>query len=72
MSAWTPERRAKQAALIHTWKPWERSTGPRTAEGKAVASRNSWKHGGRSREMREWNKALAHMRRTLRELAERS
>jgi len=43
-----------------------------------VASRNSWKHGGRSREMREcremreWNKALAHMRRTLRELAERS
>lgn len=44
---WTPERRARQSALIREWSPWERSTGPRTAEGKARASRNAWKGGVR-------------------------
>ncbi len=39
-NGWTPERRARQAEQIRTWRPWEKSTGPRTAEGKAVASRN--------------------------------
>ena len=40
-NGWTPERRAMQTALIHTWKPWERSTGARTAAGKARSSRNA-------------------------------
>ena len=40
-NGWTPERRALQAALIRTWRPWERSTGPRTQSGKAAASRNA-------------------------------
>jgi hypothetical protein len=40
-SGWTMERRARQAALIRIWRPWEQSTGPRTAEGKARASRNA-------------------------------
>ena len=40
-NGWTPERRARQAVLIRNWKPWERSTGPRTPEGKAKASRNA-------------------------------
>jgi hypothetical protein len=31
--------------LIRTWKPWERSTGPRTPDGKAKASRNAYKGG---------------------------
>lgn len=39
--AWTPERRAKQAEAIRRWKPWEKSTGPRTPEGKARSSRNA-------------------------------
>ena len=34
-NGWTPERRARQAELIRNWKPWERSTGPRTTDGKA-------------------------------------
>jgi hypothetical protein len=38
---WTPERRALQAALIRLVKPWSKSTGPRTAAGKAVASKNA-------------------------------
>ena len=39
--AWTPERRARQAEAIRRWQPWTRSTGPRTAEGKAISSRNA-------------------------------
>lgn len=40
-SAWTPERRAKQREIIARTKPWERSTGPRTAKGKARSSQNA-------------------------------
>lgn len=40
-AAWTPERRAKQAENIRRWKPWKKSTGPRTPEGKARSSRNA-------------------------------
>ena len=46
---WSPERRARQAALIRGWAPWRRSTGPRTDEGKAVSSLNATRHGRRSR-----------------------
>ena len=42
-NGWTPERRARQAELISSWRPWERSTGPRTAEGKARASLNAYR-----------------------------
>ena len=31
--------------MIGTWRPWERSTGPRTPDGKAKASRNAYKGG---------------------------
>jgi hypothetical protein len=48
-SGWTSERRARQAALIRTWRPWEQSTGPRTAEGKARTSRNADKGGQRDK-----------------------
>lgn len=40
-AAWTPERRARQAEAIRRWKPWKKSTGPRTPEGKARSSRNA-------------------------------
>jgi hypothetical protein len=40
-NGWTDERRARQAELIRKWKPWEKSTGARTSEGKAVSSRNA-------------------------------
>ncbi len=55
-SNWTPERRARQAALIQTWKPWQKATGPRTPDGKATASRNAYK-GGHWRTLRD----LSHM-----------
>lgn len=39
--AWTPERRARQAEIIAKTKPWEKSTGPRTPEGKSTSSQNA-------------------------------
>lgn len=56
-TAWTPERRALQAALIRTWKPWERSTGPRTPDGKVAASRNAYK-GGHWLKLRELSRMV--------------
>ena len=43
----TPEHRHLRSQLIRAWKPWERSTGPRTPDGKAKVSRNAWKGGER-------------------------
>ncbi|MBN3993869.1 MAG: hypothetical protein HWQ36_26145 [Nostoc sp. NMS2] len=40
-------------------KPWEKSTGPRTLEGKAKSSQNNFKHGRRSRTMMEVNRIIA-------------
>ena len=65
-SGWTTERRARQALLIRTWRPWEKSTGPRTDEGKARASRNAFK-GGQWREVRELAKALSALLREQRD-----
>jgi len=60
-SAWTPERRVRQAALIRTWRPWDQSTGPRTAEGKAKAAGNAERFHG-------WTAELKAERQTVREL----
>ena len=46
-NGWTPERRARQAELIRNWKAWERSTGPKTPQGKAKVSRDAYKEGTR-------------------------
>ena len=56
-NGWTLERRARQAALIQRWKPWERSTGPKTLEGKARVSRNAFKGGCREL-LRQLSRAL--------------
>ena len=61
MTAWTPERKARQSALIRTWKPWTRSTGPRTATGKAEASRN------RQRALEKTRQEVADARKALTE-----
>jgi len=46
-NGWTDERKVKQARAIKRWRPWEHSTGPRTAEGKARVSRNAYRGGHR-------------------------
>ena len=40
---WTPEARARQAAMIRLWSPWKASTGPKTAKGKQMAALNRQK-----------------------------
>jgi hypothetical protein len=44
-NGWTEERRRRQSELIHSWEPWKRSIGPKTAKGKARSSKNAYKHG---------------------------
>lgn len=58
---WTPERRARQAEAIRTWRPWERATGPRTQEGKQKVARNPFKGGVRG-EMRVVSKLLREIK----------
>ena len=43
--------------MIHRWKPWLKSTGAKTEEGKAVSSMNAYKGGVRQKQ-RELNKQL--------------
>jgi hypothetical protein len=38
----TPEP-TRQSEAIHRWRPWLRSTGPRSPEGKAKAAQNAYK-----------------------------
>ena len=45
---WPPSRRAAQAAALRRRQPWLKSTGPRTAAGKAICARNAYKHGFRT------------------------
>lgn len=43
----TPEHRALRAELIRQWKPWEKSTGPKSEEGKRRSAMRGYKGGTR-------------------------
>ena len=45
MRNWTAEQRLRQSEAIRRWKPWELSTGAKTAQGKTVSSKNATKTG---------------------------
>ena len=66
VNGWTLERRERQAELIRQWQPWKQSTGPKTPEGKATASRNSWQGGDMAR-MRELAKDVNRVLREQRQ-----
>jgi len=57
MRNWTPEQRQRQRELIQHWKPWEKSTGAKTPEGKKKSSQNAYKT-GKSLEIREFIKFM--------------
>lgn len=42
--------------MIRTWRPWEKSTGPKTTEGKGTVSRNYLK--SRRSRMQQWMPAF--------------
>ena len=71
MNGWTPERRQRQADAIRTWRPWERSTGPKTAEGKERVARNAWR-GGRREQLRELARMVNAEIRAARQLVDRA
>ena len=60
-NGWTLERRARQAERIRNWRPWERSSGPKSEAGKAVVASNAWK-GGTREVLRELSRALSEKR----------
>lgn len=62
MNGWTKERRQRQSEQIRNWKPWEKSTGPRTAAGLRRSSQNARKHGLRSAEILQVMKTLSELR----------
>jgi hypothetical protein len=63
----TPEHRAKRAELIRRWRPWEKSTGPKTAEGKARSARRGFK-GGTRQILLEWARVLGNLETELRKI----
>ena len=63
----TPEHRALRAKLIGRWRPWEKSTGPKSAEGKAKIARNGYK-GGIRKKIRELSKVLKEQREGLKKI----
>ena len=69
-NGWTEARRARQAELIRTWKPWDKSTGPRTAHGWDTASSNPCKGGQRLRQ-REFVRAMSAEIKAAQDLMER-
>lgn len=67
---WTEERKQKQAATIKETQPWKKSTGPKTAAGKAVVSQNATKHGLRGGIFRQAANLFAKQNKLLKELAD--
>lgn len=68
-TGWTPERRAAQAARLRAARIWLKSTGPRSAAGKARSSRNAYKTGAYSAETRLVRAALRAQGRFRRRVA---
>lgn len=60
----TKETRKLQFQLIHQWKPWEQSTGPKTPQGKRKAAMRGFKGAQRptrrkvAKALRDADKAL--------------
>ena len=58
---WTDERRQAARERALSLRIWEKSTGPKTIEGKERSSKNAMKHGMRSAEAVEFRKVMASM-----------
>jgi hypothetical protein len=65
---WTEEKRAAAAKRARENKPWEKSTGPRTDNGKAAIKNNALKHGGYSAPYKELMQTLKEQEKWLKSL----
>lgn len=71
---WTLEAKAKQSQLIRSWRPWEQSTGPQSAEGKARSGQNAEKRESVNRRMqliKEEKKRLIRQSKEFQEMVKR-
>ena len=68
---WTTEQRKRQADLIRKWKPWEKSTGPKSPEGKKRAVMRALKTGEHTKDVRNLRKLIGDQNRLLRRLERR-
>lgn len=71
---WTAEKRQEQRERINNAKPWLKSTGATTPEGKAKVSRNAYKGGhiARIRELtKQTNAMLKEQKAALKCITER-
>ena len=59
---WTAKQRKAQAESIRRSRPWDKSTGPRTTEGKAKTSQNALKHGVRSKVVKKYRQIVRENR----------
>jgi hypothetical protein len=69
----TDEQRAARREMIHRTKPWLRSTGPKTTEGKAKAAQRWRRHGMRSKEaevIRQWLHSLIKLAKAINAMGE--
>lgn len=63
---WPPERRAAQSARLRAAKIWQKSTGPRTPEGKSVSRQNSCLPGSANDKRRQCKARLKQVAAALR------
>ncbi len=59
---WPPKRRKEQAERMRKTKPWTKTTGPKTDEGKQAVRHNAYKHGFRSEDMKDIRRLLRAQR----------
>ncbi len=55
---WQTHRSRKKAKNTRQAQPWNHATGPKTSEGKQVASLNAIKHGGTCADILALSRAL--------------
>jgi len=67
MRNWSAEERQRQRELIQLWKPWTKSTGAKTPEGKKRSAQNAYKT-GKSLEIREMIKQLNRVLKSQRQI----
>ena len=67
MRNWSTEGRQHQRELIQLWKPWTKSTGAKTPEGKTRSAQNAFKT-GKSVQVRELIKNINKLLQTQKDL----